>query len=189
MPNPTLKSLMLSASLGLCACEIPPGSDVYHPYSPPRPIGEAYNPAIKIEADPARFPLGGTISVNASVYNKSNTGPSPSAPQPGLQLRVVAADANGDYPALGGTYYPSANWAQPIGSQNWAHWSNATFTNVQVPAQVQKLAMIVNFATWSPVANKYLIWTDAGSQGVAIFRKSCIPINNTADCMWTKESG
>ena len=99
MPNPTLKSLTLSASLGLCACEIPPGSDVYHPYSPPRPIGEAYNPAIKIEADPARFPLGGTISVTASVYNKSNTGPSPSAPPPGLQLRVVAADANGDYPA------------------------------------------------------------------------------------------
>ena len=107
MPNPTLKSLMLSASLGLCACEIPPGSDVYHPYSPPRPIGEAYNPAIKIEADPARFPLGGTISVNASVYNKSNTGSAPSAPQPGLQLRVVAADANGDYPASGGPIIPA----------------------------------------------------------------------------------
>ena len=181
MPNPTLKTLVLSASLGLSACV--PGADNYQPPRPP--VGAAYNPPIKIEATPAQFPLSGPISVTASVFNKSNSG----TPPPGLRLRVVAADANGNYPATGGNFYPSEAGAEPIGGQDWAHWSNAVFNNVGVPARAQKLAMIVNFATWSRPARKYLIWTSAGNEGVAIFRKSCIPINNTATCHWAKESG
>lgn len=186
MPSPIAKSFLLSASLGLCACSVPPDSDVYHPYTPPRPIGEAYDPPIQIEANPARFPLGGTTSIIARIHNRTG-GSAPNSP--GLRLRIVAADANGNYPATDGTYYPADNLtAQPLGPQNGG-WSEATFDNVQAPAQAQKLAIIVNYRTWSGVLGHYMDATGAGNEGVAIFRKSCIPINNRADCMWTKESG
>ena len=187
MSNPIAKIFMLSASLGLSACNIPPGSDIYHPYAPPRPPGEAYNPPIKITTNPATFPLSGTrVSVTASVFNKGNAGPHP----PGIRLRVVAADANGNYPATGGTTYPSAGAAdppQPISNQDWAHWSNATFDNVDVPAPAQKLAMIAEYVTWGSGAQQYVRLGGAESYGVAIFRKRCIPVNNRSICSWQKE--
>jgi hypothetical protein len=149
--------------------------------------GASYHPPIKIEANPATFPLSGTkISVTASVFNKDNSGSHP----PGIRLRVVAADASGNFPASGGMTYPSSGAKdppQPIGSQNWAHWSNATFDNVDVPAPAQKLAMIADYLTWGTGAQQYVRLGGAESHGVAVFRKRCIPVNGKSLCHWQKE--
>jgi hypothetical protein len=144
-------------------------------------IGASYNPPIKIATTPESFPVGGKISITGSVFNKTNSPPN----APGLRLRVVAADNHGNWPATGGATYDYA----PIGTQNWAHWSDATFDNVVVPSVSagQTLAVIAHYVEWSAALHKYLEPGGAVNEGAAIFKRRCIPINNKAICRWSKQ--
>jgi hypothetical protein len=160
MPNPST-TLALS-----CVCALAVSSSAIAQTG--ARAGQSYAPPPKIDPVPLPFRPGTPISVKTSVYKPQlNAG---GAHPPVIELRVVAADADGNPPATGGT-----TAVQPAGTPNWAHWSPATFASVPAPnvGSGQTLAMVVSYKTWSAVLRRYIVPSGSENKGLAVFRIRC----------------
>jgi len=127
MPNPILKSFTLSATLGLCACVVPPGSDVYHPYKPPVRVPRDYNPLIKLTSVPNPFRPGQQVTFTSSMIAKPvykvQGGDNPTL----LELRAVPGDKDGN--PTGAEAHTSVVYPGPDSS----NWVTVTFDPLTIP--------------------------------------------------------